>query len=458
MKRIIYLGLFISILAAIIAAGLSFVPGSHHILWFKKAIEILLLVFSTWILLRLLNRFIWPGIRENFAISVSHLFVVALNIIIFAIMIFAITIGTLGLDPKSIITASGLITAGLAIALQGIIADVAASIIIDLDRLYRIGDWIKIDEELEGKVIDIGWRHTAIVTLNKTTAIVNNGKMLSSAFHNFGTPPNWVIDEFSISLSHSIPAHRVKRVVETALKRHEIASKSYAQVLARTVDAGGVNYFVRYGHENQEIRWETRHSIIDYIRQELHGYGLRISEGLGEYGIFRGNQPLVPKEYSEHQDQLLKCELFHGFSETQIKKLLEVSTPTLIQENTTVIHKGDTEKSLYIIGEGSVEILLTQGESRLLYSSDYFGEQGFLLGNPRNADVIAKTNLLLYKYSKTDLEPILKLHPDTLNQMLAVMMSRSSDLEEAIRKSKKIHKNESLQDIIIKTVKEFFSA
>ncbi|MBW8308116.1 MAG: mechanosensitive ion channel [Candidatus Paracaedibacteraceae bacterium] len=458
MKRIIYLALFLSTITAIVAAILYLIPNPNHLSWFKKGTEILLLIFSTWVLLRLLNRFIWPGIRENFKLKISHLFVVILNILIVLTLLFVITVGTLSLDINTIITASGLITAGLAIALQGLIGDVAASIIIDLDRLYRIGDWIKLDDSTEGKITDIGWRHTELLTLTNTKIIINNGRVLTTTIQNFGQGKTWAVDEFQISINHDIPSDRVRRIVETALQRHSTARQFYAEVLARTLDAGGVNYFVRYGLANQEQRWQARHSIIDALRQELHAYDLRISEGLGEYGIVRGNQPLVEKEFSNSHQHLQKSNLFQGFSDQQLQQIIALSSPILVQAATPIIHKGERDQTLYIIGEGTVEIFLADQQSRFLYSGDYFGEQSFLLGHHRTADVTAKTNVLLYKYSKTELEPILKFHPEALHKMLHIMVNRSADLKEAITEAQQTSSNETLEEIIIKTVKEFLSA
>jgi small-conductance mechanosensitive channel len=456
MKRIIFLGLFISTLAVLGAVLLYFIPNPQNLAWFKKGLEILLLSFSTWVLLRLLNRFIWPGIRENFKIKISHIFVLMLNIFIVMGSLLGITIGILGLDTKTILTSSGLVTAGLTIALQGIVGDIAASLIIDLDRLYKIGDWIKVGEA-EGKVTNIGWRHTELLTLQNTRMILNNGTMLKTPVQNFSRNSPWALDEFTISINHDIPSHRVRRIVETSLQRHNGSENYCAQVLARMVEASGVTYFVRYGLEHQEDRWLVRHRVIDALRHELHAYGLRISESLGEYGLFRGNRPLIEKEISDQQEHLVQSELFQGFSSQHLKKIIALSQPFLVAENTIILHKGDLEKSLYIIGEGTVEVQLIDRETRLLHSGNYFGEQGFLLGNPRNATVVAKTNVLLYKYSKADLEPFFRLQPQALNQMLQLMINRSNELEEAIIQSKRTSKNESLEEIILKTVKEFFS-
>ncbi len=458
MKRIIYLALMTSILAALISGLIYLIPNPDHLVWVKKGMEILFLTLSTWVLLRLLNRFIWPGIRENFSVHISHLFVVILNIFFVIGLFFSITIGILGVNPTSIITASGLVTAGIAIALQGLIGDVAASIIIDLDRLYKIGDWIKLDDYTEGKVTDIGWRHTEILTLKNERLIINNGKMLTMSFHNLGQSPTWSVDEFLISVGHDIPSHRVQRVVETAL--HKLADEShyYCQVLARTLDSGGVNYFVRYGLANQENRWQSRHSVIEALRTELHAYGLRISEGLGEYGIFRGNQPLVEQEHQETAKLLARTELLKELPQKDLELLTQAAQQIVLPADVQIIHTNDLDQSLYVIGEGTVEVILPTRDSRLLHSLDYFGEQGFLIGDPRNADVYSKTPVILYKFPKDVFSRILKDKKSILTSMIQIMAYRSRDLESAIQASRQKEPNESWEDIIKRTVAEFFKA
>jgi CRP-like cAMP-binding protein len=358
--------------------------------------------------------------------------------------------------PASIITASGLITAGLAIALQGIIGDVTASIIIDLDRLYKIGDWIRIDDYTEGKVTDIGWRHTEILTLKNERLIVNNGRMLTASVHNLGQAPAWAIDEFLISVGHDIPSHRVQRIVETALQKHKEASKYYAQVLARTLDSGGVNYFVRYGLDNQAQRWQARHSVIEALRTELHAHGLRISEGLGEYGIFRGDQPLVEQEHQDVSLLLSRTELLKELKSDDLQHIASIAQEVVLPAGIQIIHTHDLDKTLYIVGEGTVEVVLPTGDSRLLHSLDYFGEQGFLIGDPRTADIFSKTPVILYKFSKDEFSKILKDKQNILKSMIEVMSYRSRDLEAAIQSSKQKKPQESWEDIVKRTVSEFF--
>lgn len=456
MKRMIYLGLLVSVLTALISGLIYLIPNPNHLLWLKIGIEILLLTFATWVLLRLLNRFIWPAIRENFSVRISHLFVVLLNLFFVLGLFFSVTIGILEIPAATIVTASGLVTAGLAFSLQGLIGDVIASIIIDLDRLYKIGDWIKLDDCTEGKVIDISWRHTEVLNLKNERMIINNGRMLSSLFHNLGQAPHWAVDEFAISVGHDIPSHRVQRVVETALQKHQDSSKFYAQVLARTLDSGGVNYFVRYGMEDQSQRWQARHSVIEALRIELHAHGLRISEGLGEYGIFRGNQPLVEQEHQDVSLLLSRTELLKGLNSDDLQHIASIAQEVVLPAGIQIIHTQDLDKTLYIIGEGTVEVVLPTGDSRLLYSLDYFGEQGFLIGDPRTADIFSKTPVILYKFSKDEFSKFLKDKQDILTSMIEVMAYRSRDLEAAIQSSKQKKPQETWEDIVKRTVSEFF--
>ena len=45
---------------------------------------------------------------------------------------------------------------------------------LNIERPYHVGDWIILDDALEGKVIETNWRATQILTGNQDVAIIPN--------------------------------------------------------------------------------------------------------------------------------------------------------------------------------------------------------------------------------------------------------------------------------------------
>lgn len=60
---------------------------------------------------------------------------------------------------------SSLILAVLGFAIRNVVADTLSGIAPGVEAPYRIGDWVDIEQVARGKVIEIGWRTTRLLTL-----------------------------------------------------------------------------------------------------------------------------------------------------------------------------------------------------------------------------------------------------------------------------------------------------
>src|SRR4029079_17190182 len=69
-------------------------------------------------------------------------------------------------DVTKIFTASVLTTAVIGLALQETLGNVAAGLALQVERDFDVGDWIKIDGKIEGRIREVRWRVTSLVTKN----------------------------------------------------------------------------------------------------------------------------------------------------------------------------------------------------------------------------------------------------------------------------------------------------
>src|SRR6476619_22088 len=67
-----------------------------------------------------------------------------------------------GVDLGSLVTTSAILTAVIAFAMQDTLGNVLGGLAIQLDNSVQVGDWIRVDAELTGRVRDIRWRTTLI--------------------------------------------------------------------------------------------------------------------------------------------------------------------------------------------------------------------------------------------------------------------------------------------------------
>jgi small-conductance mechanosensitive channel len=100
----------------------------------------------------------------------------------------------LGVSLAPALTALGVGSLSVALALQDTLSNFFAGVYLLLDRPIRPGDFIRLDGGQEGYVETIGWRSTHLRTLAPSTVIVPNATLSKAVITNFrGTNPRLLL-------------------------------------------------------------------------------------------------------------------------------------------------------------------------------------------------------------------------------------------------------------------------
>jgi CRP-like cAMP-binding protein len=89
-----------------------------------------------------------------------------------------------------------------------------------------------------------------------------------------------------------------------------------------------------------------------------------------------------------------------------------------------LIHQGESDRSFYIITEGTVEVVIAKGQNQKAQrtlqreAGSIIGEQGFLDGKPRSATIRAVTAGSLLRLSETSFEILAAREPDMARDIL----------------------------------------
>ena len=92
----------------------------------------------------------------------------------------------LALDMKNLVAGLGIGGLAFAFAAKDTIANVFGSVTVILDRPFGVGDWVKIDGDLEGTVEEVGIRSTRIRTFYDSLITLPNGRLADARIDNFG--------------------------------------------------------------------------------------------------------------------------------------------------------------------------------------------------------------------------------------------------------------------------------
>ena len=104
-----------------------------------------------------------------------------LVMLLFAVM----ALQNLGVELLPLIAGLGIVGAGIALALQGVLGNLAAGLLIIFTRPFRVGEYISIVGE-EGVVVAISLFTTVLGHPDRSRVVIPNRKIVGEVLHNYG--------------------------------------------------------------------------------------------------------------------------------------------------------------------------------------------------------------------------------------------------------------------------------
>src|SRR5262245_62000027 len=105
------------------------------------------------------------------------------------IIVALIALRTIDIEPESILTTSALLTAVIGLSLQDTLGNFVSGLALQMQRPFDVGDWIEIDNGVQaGRVTEVTWRATSIMTLDHVEVILPNAGLSKSAIRNYSRP------------------------------------------------------------------------------------------------------------------------------------------------------------------------------------------------------------------------------------------------------------------------------
>ena len=327
-------------------------------------------------------------------------------VIVYAVTI-VIVLGRNGHDLSGILTTSAVLTAIIGFALQDLLSNIISGIAIQIERPFKVGDWLMLDQfkEQQGRVLEMNWRSVKVLTLHHDIVIVPNKVMTGSAVINFTEPDSYHRRHFDIGLRYEAPPSRVKASLLRAVRDVEgVLARPAPFVHLRSYDDFAITYRVLF----YVSRFAAREGIEDQVRTrtwyQLKRDGLSVPFPIRDINIHQvtAEDEIKAREQSTAQiaDTLAKVPLFEPLSTKERRVLAEALHSEIYGEREEVIRRGDAGDSFYIIASGQVEVRIGEQTVATLGPDNYFGEMSLMTGEARSATVVTKSDCEFYVIDK----------------------------------------------------------
>lgn len=165
-----------------------------------------------------------------------------------AAVAIVILLAKFDVDISGLIVSLGVGSLAIALAAQETISNMIAGFIIMTDRPFRIGDRIRIGNDLVGDITEIGIRSTKILDFDSNLIIIPNNEIIKSRIVNISYPTHLTRVVVDLGVAYGSDVELVKSLLLQAANEHPKVSK---EILPEV-------FFMNFGDSSLNFRLAAR--------------------------------------------------------------------------------------------------------------------------------------------------------------------------------------------------------
>lgn len=437
-----------------------------------RTILTLLWLAGGFVAVRAADVLVWRG---WFATRTKHeppkLLRTVVGVTLWGFVLLGIVSVVFGQSITGLLTASSVVLAVVGFAMRSLIADLFYGIALAAERPFEVGHWIRIDgngedKNVEGKVVEMNWRATRLLTEEKISVVVPNGVLAGSQFENFSHPQPYFRASFSVRLAYEVTSYQAERVLLSAVKQvPETASiPEMPTVQIADFHPDGVEWEARFWVPDREILPDVTYKVRRIFLRNLYFAGIEVARDRSEI-LFESMTRKQRNAGITARNWLARIDLFSHLGEEELYELAEVAHPVLSQVGTPIVRQGDEGESLFVLLEGALQVSVEGDAGKehvvgFLEPGKFFGEMSLLTGSPRGATVTPVIDSQVYEITRSDLAPIMERRPELAEVMSAFLAARQtaaeSRLAEMADREAAAAEQQTLADQFLGKIRGFF--
>lgn len=325
----------------------------------------------------------------------------------------------------------------LGFALKEMLENLFTGMALDSEGAFHSGDWIQIGENGPiGRVYEKNWRSTKLITIKDESITVPNRLLGGEKILCFNKPDPLFAQTLRVGTSYNDPPVKVKEILRDILIREPGVAKE-PPPRVRTIEYGdfAITYEMKFWISDYRMHPRICDSIMTQIWYAFKFYGIQIPFPIRTVHLKEREQ--LSEEESKIQNQVqTNLQFLMGLD--SFKRHLTLRDLELLAQNSfrrlytageLIVQRGEIGDALYLVMEGSCQVLLPDGRRRDLHPGQYFGEMGLLGARARTADVVAgKDGAAVLRVDKCCMDTLFGRYPDLLEEFEQIRDARKQEL------------------------------
>ncbi len=375
-----------------------------------------------------------------------------------------LTLPVIGVEPSSLLTTSALLTAVVGLSMQETLGNLFAGLAIQAQRPFEVGDWIKFDfdDNLTGRVTEINWRATKVMTDDQVEVIVPNGPLAKAPIQNFTQPTRVSRRTVTVQAEYEAVPHMVVKALHEAVQTTpDVLAKPAPDVVLATYADSGIEYELRYYIRDFARRAKIDSAVRSRIWYAFQRAGLSIPFPIRDVR----SRDMLAVEATEQAEfvsarrrALEGIEILAGLPDDAMARLAERTRVVLYAKGGRIIEEGTDGDELFIVYEGGVAVLVGKTEVARLGEGSFFGEMSLMTGEKRTATIVAREPSKLFVIGSAAMREVLAEDPKVAEHLAEVLARRKAQLaDQRTGSATTTHEERTESNLLLSKIRSFFS-
>src|SRR5437773_1503069 len=321
------LGLVFRLFSLALAFYAAIVVYGVHAPW-RRHVGAAAILLSTALVVALINRYIWDLYFETKRqMPIPHfLREVVAGIIFLIVLLFVLSYGYHAeAQLKGLLAGSGVVAIIVGFAGQNLFAGIIGGISIQINRPYKVGDWLHVGERF-AEVMEINWRSTRLRTNDGIYLDIPNNEIVRETIVNLHYPTQVHAMRIRVGIDYKTPPNRVKDALMRATRNAELVLRDPPpRIFLVDFADHAVIYEIKFYMGNHAAINEVNDAIRTNVWYELKRQQISIPYPIRTLHVERRPRDLGTEDQEQAREILRAEPLFQCLADEQLDALLQHS-------------------------------------------------------------------------------------------------------------------------------------
>lgn len=325
-------------------------------------------------------------------------------------------------DVTGVVATGGVGLMVIGLALRDMLLAAFTGVLLNIEKPFKTGDMVRINDKHQGKVERITWRVTTLQTSNHETLYIPNLSLANAVIVNLAQPDTRMRRTVEVLIDYDTSVESAERILfAAALGAVGVRHVVPPAVNARRMERDGVVYEIGFTIPDYGQWRQADHAVIKSVLKCMQDAGIMVAIGKSEL-IHKRQRTQIADRSLDSFHLIQQCRLFRDLSDETCRRIAGTLVEQHFPAGAAIVRADDPRYGLFIVGEGMAKRTridrdgATLIQERLI-ATEFFGRRSLFAGQPQSSTVIAETNALVYELDRHALAGLLAETPELVDDL-----------------------------------------